>query len=1464
VRKAKRLADPKLIALSVAACFSLSSGQSGANPVGGAVSSGSASFAASGNTLTVTNSASAIINWQSFSIGVNEITRFVQSSGASAVLNRVTGAGGVIPQSVIDGVLSSNGRVFLLNSSGIAIGANARIDVAGFVASSLNLSDADFAAGRMRFTATPGAGAVTNAGVIDTSSAGPGGRVFLVGSDVQNSGLIRTPQGQIVLAAGKSVELVSENSPFVTVNIVADSEQALNVGQLLADAGRIGMFGALVRQSGVAQANSAVVGDNGEIRLVATKDLTLDAGSLTTANGPSGGKVTLQAQGGTNLIYGTVEAKGASGQGGTIEALGVRVGVLGNGIIDASGDTGGGTVLVGGDQHGANANVQNAQQTLIGPDGIIRADAATTGDGGRVIVWSDAYTQIYGSVSARGGAQSGNGGFIETSSAGGMDLTGVRIDARAPNGQGGTWLLDPLDVVIEPNSYGGGDPIANALTFAANPGNVTHVTEQTIETNFTNVGNTSIQATRDVLFNANLNLVYATVTPQQTFEVRAVRNIDMAADGVAHSITTNGQNVTLSANDNGIPTSPPGLNTASGTGSILGGGSVTTNGGNVSLSGYGITIGAVNTVANSNPNLVPSGNVNMLSYGADIVTGSIATNAVPNPLVSSPGGSVTLTTFSGNIQVNGTIDSRGANGFNARSSAQGSNGGAVILARGSQAAPGKITVTGDILTSGGDGLATTATINGQPNGGAGGYISIGANNAGGIPGQTSPVYGDVSVLGNMISHGGNGATSPAGVAGGSGGGGGVILINTSGNVQVGSSAQRVADASGGKGGAGSAATSTTAGTSAGNGGLGGVISVYGGTVVVASGLISYGGAGGIGGLGSAVVGYGGGVGGLGGDGGSVILNGTGALAAGSINTAGGDGGAGGTASGAAAPGSGGGGAAGGAVSLASTGSYVSVGAIVTTSGNDGDAGGTGAGTSFVNSGGGVTISAATTISAGDITTSGGNGGNSGTTSVLALGGDGGAVNMNATGNIKTGAITTTGGAGATGTAAGAAYAGNAGTAGTIILGSNGSVTTGAIDASGGHSAPVSIGALNSITTGSITARALTPVSGGATVQLNGGNGPIAVSGNIDVRGSGGTTILIDTNGDGGISSLLGGSNAGSVTISRTGTSNVPIQVGSILASGGSGIGSQSGNGGLGGSVTVISGTTPALAYGSVSVGSIDVHGGSAAPGSIGAGGVGANGGSVLMYGSSVSAGAIDASGGAGGTGAADIGNGGLAGGYGGNGGRVNLQSVGDVAVGNISVGGGRGGDGGKGSGILAGVGGNGGAGGNIIVASTGYGSIDMTNGGGTIVSAGGNGGTGGAGDPVKGGNGGNGGIGGNVTVSAPYGSISVLSPLVIDSVTFNPGAAPAGSLMVLNGGLGGAGGADFGLGAGTPGLPGTGAGTFTVAGTIVLVNPSLGLDGQAVIQGTNQLLNGNNAPSSDDLQKKQEDSKKRNQVAACK
>src|SRR6185369_1846668 len=148
-----------------------------------------------------------------------------------------------------------------------------------------------------------------------------------------------------------------------------------------------------------------------------------------------------------NLVDGTVEAKGLAGKGGEVQVLGLRVGVVGKGVIDASGEKGGGTVLIGGDYQGKNADVQNAQRTYIGADGVIRADAGATGDGGRVIVWADGDTRFFGSISARGGRESGNGGFVETSGKQALQAFG-RVDTGAPNGKSGIWLLDPYNLHV--------------------------------------------------------------------------------------------------------------------------------------------------------------------------------------------------------------------------------------------------------------------------------------------------------------------------------------------------------------------------------------------------------------------------------------------------------------------------------------------------------------------------------------------------------------------------------------------------------------------------------------------------------------------------------------------------------------------------------------------------------------------------------------------------------------------------------------------------------------------------------------------------------------------------------------------------------------------------------------------------------------------------------------------------------
>ncbi len=534
-RNSRRRLRRAAIAFAVASCFATPVVL--ANPTGAAVASGQVSIHQQGNLLQITNSPNAIINWQSFSVGANEITRFLQQSASSAVLNRVIGQN----PSAILGALQSNGRVFLINPNGIVFGANAQVDVAGLVASTLKLSDADFLGGKLKFAETVGAGAVINEGAITTPS---GGQVYLVGASVENRGLIKSPQGEVVLAAGKSVELVDPGTPNLRVEVTAPDNAAVNLGQIAADAGRVGIYAGLITQGGTIQANSAQVTEDGRIVLKATQSATLEAGSVTAANGPRGGSVTVES-GDTTLVAGAIEAKGSEGAGGTVKVLGNKVGLMGHANIDVSGETAGGTVLVGGDFQGKNPGVQNAYRTYVGPEANITADAVTSGDGGRVIVWSDDATRAYGTISAKGGSQSGDGGFIEVSSKNALDFA-AKVNASAPNGTPGTLLLDPDNINVATTASGAAVSAVDAFT---DPGALQTIDPGTLDAAGTTV---VLQATNDITVSNAVNLT----TAGAGFFAQAGNNITVNA-----TITTNGGDIHLEADS---PHSPAGGGDGSG------------------------------------------------------------------------------------------------------------------------------------------------------------------------------------------------------------------------------------------------------------------------------------------------------------------------------------------------------------------------------------------------------------------------------------------------------------------------------------------------------------------------------------------------------------------------------------------------------------------------------------------------------------------------------------------------------------------------------------------------------------------------------------------------------------------------------------------------------------------------------------------------------------------------------------
>jgi len=159
--------------------------------------------------------------------------------------------------------------------------------------------------------------------------------------------------------------------------------------------------------------------------------------------------VRLQGQGrGDVLVSGSINASSnAAGEtGGRVEITGERVGLLSGASVDASGPAGGGTILVGGDFQGSNSAIRNSTATSIMAGVSIRADATASGNGGKIVVWSDGDTRYFGGISARGGLLAGNGGFAEVSGKN-LDFRGM-VGLGAVGGQVGSLLLDPINLTI--------------------------------------------------------------------------------------------------------------------------------------------------------------------------------------------------------------------------------------------------------------------------------------------------------------------------------------------------------------------------------------------------------------------------------------------------------------------------------------------------------------------------------------------------------------------------------------------------------------------------------------------------------------------------------------------------------------------------------------------------------------------------------------------------------------------------------------------------------------------------------------------------------------------------------------------------------------------------------------------------------------------------------------------------------
>ncbi|BDT68711.1 hypothetical protein os1_28970 [Comamonadaceae bacterium OS-1] len=366
-------------------------------PQGGVVTQGAATLQGAGSaTAPVLNvnqtSQRAVINWNSFNLGAASTVNFHQPNAQSATLNRVQD----MQPSQILGHIHTPGQVTLINPAGVYFSPSAVLDVGALTATTLNQTDADFMAGQARFQRQGATGSVVNEGTLKAADY-----IALLAPEVRNQGAITA--NAVVLAAGESIQLnFDAYSRLASISVTPSQIAALVENRM------------------------AVLAPGGTIILSATALSGLQASVIHS---------------------GQIDASSLSARGGRIVLEGDSIALKAGSSLDVRGATGGGTVLVGGDWQGGGSL---AQATTVAMEQGARIDASAThsGDGGKVVLWSDVHnassqTTAQGRITAQGVDA---GGQVETSGhAVVLDTAQVHAGGQ---GRAGLWLIDPYSYTI--------------------------------------------------------------------------------------------------------------------------------------------------------------------------------------------------------------------------------------------------------------------------------------------------------------------------------------------------------------------------------------------------------------------------------------------------------------------------------------------------------------------------------------------------------------------------------------------------------------------------------------------------------------------------------------------------------------------------------------------------------------------------------------------------------------------------------------------------------------------------------------------------------------------------------------------------------------------------------------------------------------------------------------------------------
>ncbi|MBL7131536.1 MAG: right-handed parallel beta-helix repeat-containing protein [Candidatus Omnitrophica bacterium] len=501
-------------------------------PEGQQVVSGSAKFSQpDATTLNINTSDRVIINYQSFSIAQPETVQFIQPSSSSIALNRVVG---VSPSSIL-GNLRANGRIVLTNPNGILFGPNSRVDVAGLVASTLNIANDDFLNGRFNFQGK--GGYILNQGNL---VARPGGYICLMAGAVENQGLVQADLGTAVLASGEKLTLNLDDAGSISVVIDEGVGEEIfgpdgekidsaikNSGKVQANGGKViltakvlnNVFDYAINNSGIVEAKSLAEKD-GEIVLAATGAPIINTGKIEA------GDVKIEIEDSDFINEGEVITDGTNGAADAGNIYIEAINILQSGLISANAFNEG---------NAGEIEIISVLSTVLDENSTTSAACPyAIGNGGRIYVNSKrGNTTVFNNalIDVSAGSIKGDSGFIEVSAHAQLGFHGI-LSGRAPPGyQSATILFDPANIFI--NS--GGQSVTPPVEYLDPPQDL-GISNASLE-GFS--GHILLQATNSITLVDPLNLTSASI------QLEAYNNININAN-----LTANG-GIVLTADSDG-------------------------------------------------------------------------------------------------------------------------------------------------------------------------------------------------------------------------------------------------------------------------------------------------------------------------------------------------------------------------------------------------------------------------------------------------------------------------------------------------------------------------------------------------------------------------------------------------------------------------------------------------------------------------------------------------------------------------------------------------------------------------------------------------------------------------------------------------------------------------------------------------------------------------------------------------